>query len=107
MDWILISWPMLILLGLGLRTALRLTYGARGPEPDDPVHVLVNITAWVLIGLGVFPAVVFGVLTMVGVIVLVLAIATVVELIVHRRAARRRSVCTLLWWMIVRCVPRE
>ena len=38
MEWLLFSWPTLILLGLGLRMALRLHYGARGPEPGDPVH---------------------------------------------------------------------
>lgn len=107
MEWILVSWPMLILLGLGLWMALRLNYGARGPDPDDPVYVLLNITSWVLVGMGLAPAVFFGILTFMGVIVLVLAVVTLVEVILQRRAAQRRSICTLLSLMTERGAQLE
>jgi len=57
MEWLLLSWPTLILLGLGLRMALRLTYGVRGPDDGDPVYDFLRITGWVLIILGLMPAI--------------------------------------------------
>jgi type II secretory pathway component PulF len=107
MDWFLFSWPTLILLGLALRMALRLTYGARGPEPGDPVYVLLMITSWVLLILGVMPAIFGGVLAMFGgivallgviisFIVALLAAATLVQAVIQRRMAQRRSVCRMV-----------
>jgi type II secretory pathway component PulF len=96
MDWLLYSWPTLILLGLGLRMALRLTYGARGPEPDDPIFVFLNTTSWVLIGLGLAPALLGGMITVVGGLFGLLAASTFVEAMIQRRAAQRRSMCTML-----------
>jgi type II secretory pathway component PulF len=96
MDWLLYSWPTLILLGLGLRMALRLTYGARGPEPDDPIYVFLNTNSWVLIGLGLAPAVLGGLITIVGGLFGLLAASTFVEAMIQRRAAQRRSMCTML-----------
>jgi type II secretory pathway component PulF len=102
MDWLLVSWPMLILLGVGLRMALRLTYGARGPEPDDPIHVFLNVCSWVLIGMGIAPAVLGGIVTFFGVIIILLAAATLIEAVVQRRVAQRRSFCTLLSLLVER-----
>jgi len=96
MQWLLISWPTLILLGLSLRMSLRLTYGARGPETGDPVHALLNIMAWVLIALGLVPIVFGGIVSVFGSIVLMLASATFVEMIVLRRKGQRRSTCRML-----------
>jgi type II secretory pathway component PulF len=96
MDLLLYSWPTLILLGLGLRMALRLTYGARGPEPDDPIYVFLNTNSWVLIGLGLAPAVLGGLITVVGGLFGLLAASTFVEAMIQRRAAQRRSMCTML-----------
>ncbi len=107
MEWLLYSWPMLILLGLGLRMALRLNYGARGPEPDDPVYVLLNITGWVLIGLGLAPAIVGGIFTFFGTIIVLLAAATLVEGVTQRREAQRRSMCTLLSLLVGRGIQLE
>ena len=56
-DWMILSWPALILFGLGLRMALRLMYGARGPDPNDPVHGYLTIVSWVLIVIGSVPIV--------------------------------------------------
>ncbi len=39
----------LLLLGLTLRVSLRLLYGARGPAPDDAIHLLTRILSWGLI----------------------------------------------------------
>jgi type IV pilus assembly protein PilC len=96
MDLLLYSWPTLILLGLGLRMSLRLTYGARGPEPDDPIFVFLNTNSWVLIGLGLAPAVLGGMITIVGGLFGLLAASTFVEAMVQRRLAQRRSMCTML-----------
>lgn len=96
MEWLLLSWPTLILLGLGLRMALRLTYGVRGPDDGDPLYELLRITGWVLIVLGLAPAVFAGMYSVVGLIIVILAAATFVEIIAQRRAAQRRSLCALL-----------
>ncbi len=102
MEWFLSSWPTLILLGLGLRIALRLNYGARGPEPNDPVYVLINISSWVLIGLGLAPAILGSLVTLFGVIILLLAAVALVEAATQRRAAQRRSNCALLALLVER-----
>jgi type IV pilus assembly protein PilC len=96
MEWLLLSWPTLILLGIGLRMSLRLTYGVRGPDPGDPAYELLRIVGWVLIAIGLAPAMLGGLISFVGEIVVVLAAATLVEIITQRRAAQRRSLCTLL-----------
>lgn len=96
MEWLLLSWPTLILLGLGLRMALRLTYGVRGPDAGDPVYEFLRITGWVLIVLGLAPAILGGLYSIVGGFLVVLAAATFIEIITQRRAAQRRSLCALL-----------
>src|SRR3954470_19177373 len=96
MEWLLLSWPTLILLGLGLRMSLRLTYGVRGPDAGDPIYEFLRITGWVLIVLGLAPAILGGLYSVVGGIVVVLAAATLIEIITQRRAAQRRSLCALL-----------
>src|SRR5215213_254200 len=96
MEWLLLSWPTLILLGLGLRMALRLTYGVRGADAGDPVYEFLRLTSWVLIVLGLTPAILGGLYSVVGGIVVVLAAATLIEIITQRRAAQRRSLCALL-----------
>jgi type II secretory pathway component PulF len=102
MDWFLYSWPTLILLGLGLRMALRLTYGARGPEPGDPIFVFLSTNSWVLIGLGLAPAVIAGAVTFVGGLIALLAASALVEVVIERRAAQRRSTATMLALMVDR-----
>src|SRR5688572_22606742 len=102
MDWFLYSWPTLILLGLGLRMALRLTYGARGPEPGDPIFVFLNTNSWVLIGLGLAPAVIGGAVTLVGGLIALLAASALVEVVIQRRAAQRRSTAAMMALMVDR-----
>src|SRR4051812_20103891 len=96
MELLLLSWPTLILLGIGLRMSLRLTYGVRGPDAGDPVYELLRIVGWVLIAIGLAPAMLGGLFTFVGGIIVALAAATLVEIITQRRAAQRRSLCALL-----------
>lgn len=100
MEWFLISWPTLLLLALGLRMALRLHYGARGPEETDPIYDMLNISSWVLFALGLIPAIFGGVFSILGFFIalfnVILAAVTLVEVLTQRRAAQRRSVCTLL-----------
>jgi protein transport protein HofC len=107
MEWLLLSWPTLILLGIGLRMALRLTYGVRGPEPGDPVYIFLNITSWVLIALAVVPAVIGGIISVFGIIVLLLAVAAIFEAIVQRRVAQRRSMCRMLVLLVERGAQLE
>ncbi len=102
MDWFLYSWPTLIILGLGLRMAVRITYGARGAEPGDPIYVFLNTSAWVLLGLGLIPAVVGGTLTFVGGVLGLLAATTFVEVIIHRRVSQRRSMAKMLALLVER-----
>ena len=102
MEWLLVSWPTLILFGFGLRMSLRLTYGARGPEPSDPIYDFLSICSWVLIGLGFAPAIIGGVISVFGIVLILLAAATLVEIIAQRRAAQRRSICTLLALLVER-----
>jgi hypothetical protein len=96
MNWFLDSWPTLILLGLGLQMALRLTYGARGPEPGDPIYVFLRTNSWVLVSLGVLPVFIAGAVTFVGGLLGILAATTLVEVIIQRRAAQRRSMAKML-----------
>ena len=107
MEYVLLSWPTLILLGVGLRMALRLNYGARGPEPGDVVYHFLSVCSWVLIALGVAPAILGGILTLFGLIIVALAAATVVEIVTQRRAAQRRSICTMLALLVDRKQPLE
>jgi type II secretory pathway component PulF len=96
MEWLLFSWPTLLLLAIGLRMALRLHYGARGPDASDPIHDFLSICSWVLVWLGLIPVIFAGVFSFFGLVVVILAAATLVEVVAQRRAAQRRSVCTLL-----------
>jgi type II secretory pathway component PulF len=96
MDLVLLAWPTMIVLGLGARIAVRLHYGARGPEPGDPVYIFLNTTSWVLMIVGMVPLLVGSAITYVGLIIVLVAAVTFVESIVEQREAQRRSMCTLL-----------
>ena len=114
MESLFFTWPTLIVLGIGLRMALRLHYGARGAEAADPVYEFLSITAWVLVMLGFTPAVVVGalsifgmilgftsgpiggVISVFGLIVVGFWVAILVEIVTLNRAAQRRSTGALL-----------
>lgn len=82
------------LLGVSLRIGLRLWYGARGPEPGDAVHSLVNVLAWLMIGVGV---VAWSLTTTVGVVFLAFVIGAALLDYVSARRDLQRS----LAWSIV------
>jgi type IV pilus assembly protein PilC len=103
MEWVLVSWPTLLLLALGLRMALRLHYGARGPDAGDPIHDFVSVFTWVLFSLAILP--IFGwwllaphalLMIVAAAIMGILLAVTLVEVVTQHRAAQRRSVCSLL-----------
>ncbi len=87
--------------------SLRLTYGARGAEPGDPVFIFLNITSWVLITLGLTPALLGGVLSVFGNIIVLLAISAFVEAVIQKRSAQRRSMCRILSLLVERGAQLE
>lgn len=96
MDWFLFAWPTLILLAIGLRMSLRILYGARGPDENDLVFSFLNVCSWVLLAAGLLPVMVAGLVSFIGIIVIVMAAVTLVEVVTQRRAAQRRSMARLL-----------
>jgi type II secretory pathway component PulF len=82
--------------------SLRLTYGPRGADPNDPVHDFLMITSWVLIVLGLAPMIIGGIFSVFGLIVVVLLAMTMIEVITQRRAAQRRFLCALIAVLIER-----
>lgn len=88
--------PILVLAGLTLRIVLRIAYGARGPSGGDLLFSLFNIGGWLLIVLGMVPLIFGGAVSIFGNIVVFLAAAAVVEAVIERRAAQKRSMGTLL-----------
>lgn len=105
MDWFLFAWPTLILLAIGLRMSLRILYGARGPDENDLVFSFLNVCSWVLLAAGLLPVMVAGLVSFVGIIVIVMAAVTLVEVVTQRRTAQRRSIARLLSLYISREHP--
>lgn len=91
MDSFLYAWPTLILLAIGVRMALRLMYGARGPDEGDNIAGFLNMCSWVMLAMGLIPAILGAVVTFIGVLIVIMAAFTLVEIITQRRAAQRRS----------------
>jgi type II secretory pathway component PulF len=102
MDEVAITWPTLLILGLVLRIGLRLHYGARGPEEGDPVFALVNTSGWVLIVLGAIPLIILCFISFIGIVIVLLAIATCIDYIVTLRSVRKKSAAALLALMLGR-----
>jgi type IV pilus assembly protein PilC len=107
MDWLFYNWPFLILLAIVLRMALRLVYGARGPTDSDPIYHFFNVLSWLLLLVGIAPAVLFCSMTVLGLVLILLAAMAIVEAVVERRAMRRRSTCALLALLVERKAPLE
>jgi type II secretory pathway component PulF len=107
MDSLLNYWPILILLGIVLRMALRLVYGARGPTPSDLWYLFLNVLSWLLLAVGMAPAILFCGMTILGLVLILLAAMAIVEAIVERRAMHRRSTCAMLALLMERKTPLE
>jgi type II secretory pathway component PulF len=95
-DYPLYAWPTLLILSFALRMALHLNYGARGPEDNDPIYVLLSTMSWVMLVAGIVPAMIVSGATLLGLVVIFLGIATMFEAIHARRGALRRTVAGML-----------
>lgn len=100
-------WPVLILLGILMRFVLRLVYGARGPRGDDPAYVICNVLSWSLLLIGIAPAVLFGSMTILGLVLILLAAMAIIEAVVERRAMQRRATCAMLALLMERRAPLD
>ena len=105
MEWFLIAWPTLLLLAIGVRMALRCSTRPRGPDTDDPIHDFLSICGWVLIAMALLPAIIAGIFTFIGLLIVAMAAVTLVEIVTQRRAAQRRSICRLLALFVERKQP--
>ena len=94
----------LLILSLGLRMALRLTYGARGPQPDDTLHLALTILSWVLIVCAVGPGLIL-ITGWFGIIVLVLAVIAGIETLLAAYALARQTNLRMLDLAIERELP--
>jgi type IV pilus assembly protein PilC len=87
---------VLPLVAFGLWMAVRLWFGARGSEWQLRFPYVLRILR-VLFFVLLFGVILFGSATSIlGTVVAFLAAVTLVEAVVERRAARRRTICTLL-----------
>jgi len=75
--------------------SLRLLYGARGPQPGDPIYQLVHVASWVLTILPLVVLIVVSTLWMSWLFLLIVAYSGF-EFVLARRAMQRRSVWGLL-----------
>ena len=82
-------------LGISLRMSLRLLYGVRGPQIDDPIHQVMSVTATVFT---IAPVVVILFITTLGfgIFLSFLLAAAGLELILARRAMQRHAVWGLI-----------
>lgn len=95
LDHLFLPSASLLALGLALRVSLRLLYGARGPSPDDAVHLLTRILSWGLII--VSGAILFAMmLNWISLILLAAILGAVTEVTFARRAIQRQSAWDLL-----------
>jgi type II secretory pathway component PulF len=100
MNPVMLIWLTLLLLAFGAWMAVRLWFGARGPDWRLSNFSVIRAIRLVIVLL-LFGSVAFsGVISVLGVIVALLAAVTLVEAVSERRAARRRSMCTLLALMV-------
>jgi type II secretory pathway component PulF len=96
---IVITSLVLLTLGAALRTATRLLYGARGPAPDDIVHLMMRVLGWCLISAPLVVLAIGGINWLS--LILIFAVGqALIELLLARRAAQRLS----LWRLIVAAV---
>lgn len=95
LDRLFLPSVTLILLGLALRVSLRLLYGARGPSPDDAIHLMTRILSWGLLSI---PTAVLFVMSINWLSLLMLAAIgeAVTEVMFARRAIQRQAAWHLL-----------
>lgn len=95
LDRLFVPSVTLLLLGLALRIALRLLYGARGPSPDDAVHLLTRILSW---GLIIVPSAILFAMSLNWLSLLMLAalVDAASEVMFARRTNQRQAAWDLL-----------
>ena len=86
---------ILLPLGISLRMSLRLLYGVRGPQVDDPIHLMMSVAATVLT---LAPIIVFIFITTFGFgfFLLIILASAGLEMIIARRAMQRHAVWGLV-----------
>lgn len=92
---ILYACMILFPLGISLRMSLRLLYGARGPQVDDPIHQIISVAASILT---VAPMIVF-VLAMssgFGILLIILLVSAGIDMLLARREMQRQSAWELV-----------
>lgn len=95
MEQILYACLILLSFGMSLRMSLRLLYGARGPQVDDPVHQMINAASWALMLIPLTAFIVVGTNWLSWLVLSVAALAGL-ELILARRSMQRYSVWKLI-----------
>jgi type II secretory pathway component PulF len=85
----------LVLLGVALRFSLRLLYGARGPSPDDAIHLLTRILSW---GLIIVPGIALLAITINWLTLLLAAaiLTAAAEAVFAKRSIQRRAAWELV-----------
>lgn len=94
---------ILIFFAIVQRMAMRLTYGARGPQPDDKVYHVLNVVNWLLfIGAAIPLLVVTGGL---GLLIILFVMGAVDEGLRASRQLQRQTTITLLSLAATRSLP--
>jgi type II secretory pathway component PulF len=91
----------LFLLAASMRMSMRLLYGARGPAPEDAVHMILSIMSWILIIVPGTVVVVAGAQWL-SLLLITVIFAGLFELALARRAAQRQAV----WRLVAGAVTR-
>jgi type II secretory pathway component PulF len=99
LNTIVITSLVLLMLGVALRTATRLLYGARGPAPDDGVFLVMRVLGWWLI-MAPLTAMAVGGANWLSLVLIFAVGQALFELLLARRAAQRVAV----WRLIVAAV---
>lgn len=102
MDSDILTFIAIVLLVLGLWMAVRLWFGARGSGWRFGKLSMLRAARLLLLVLLIVSLIATSATSFLGIIVALLAAVTLVEAVVERRAARRRSTCTLLALMVER-----
>jgi len=103
---LLILWGSMgvILFGVAVLVAARLIRGSRDYSRDDSLDLTLAVTGWVLIAVGVLAMLVVT-LQLVGLAVVIAALAVVAEAMVKRRVSRQYALLWLLTVAAERLIP--
>ncbi|MBN1851283.1 MAG: type II secretion system F family protein [Pirellulales bacterium] len=94
----------LLILGFGLRMALQLTYGARGPQPHDIIYRILAFSSWALIYGAVGPLLIL-ISGWFGIILLALVVIAGFEMLAATLASVRQTNLKMLDLAMERDLP--